>query len=213
MAKILNISAKQAIIINYKSDVNANSGIEAGWIITPVTDGTAELLILATQKPNENRINLFPRTGLTPRGITETAAQAKYIADLATLKTYFGLSVVGDTAAAIGLPQIKLDTGGVWWDPSVRSFPTSVFTSNESFDKITADGNHKLLNYFNATTGVFDAAPIAPFKNGDPEVKTFLGLTTRQWVIGGSIATFLVLLVTDPLKLIWKKKKSGKQSS
>lgn len=211
MAKLLNVSTKQALIINYKSDINANSGIEAGWIITPVTDGTAQLLILAVQKPNENRVNLFPRTALTPRGITESAAQAKYMADLATMKTYFGLVNVNDTAAAIGLPQIKLDDGGIWWDPSVRTFPTPVFTSNETWDKVTADGTHKLLNYFNATTGVFDAAPVVAVATTDSAAKTFLGLTARQITIGSAIVTFVALVIIDPLKILWKKKKGGKK--
>lgn len=210
MAKTLQTS-EQALIANYKSA--PGQGIEALHVITPFTDGVPGLLIMASQQPNINRVNLLPRTALTPRGIVETAAQEKYMADLAAIKTFFGLVNNGDSAAAINMPYIKLDTGGVYWDTSLASFPTPIFASNAATDKITADGNHKVLNYFNVTTGTFDAKP-ALYGNGNPgnEPKLFLGFTTRQWTVTGVIASVVGFVIWDPLKLIWnrKKKKSEK---
>lgn len=209
MAKTLSIS-EQALIVNYKSAVTQSSGIEALHVITPFTDGVAGLLIMASQRPNENRINLLPKTGLTPRGIYETAALDKYMADLAAIKAFFGLVNVGDTAAAISLPQIKLDEGGVYWDPAVATFPTPKFASSETTDKITADGNHKVLNYFNVTTGTFDAKP-AVLTPVAVTANTALGFTARQWTIGAAIATVLTLVIWDPMKLIWNRKKKAKK--
>lgn len=210
MGKSLLVSA-QALIVNFKSAVTQFSGIEALHVLTPLTDNTAGLLIMASQKPNESRVNLFSKTALGNRGITEVAAQDKYMATDAAIKTFFGLVSVGDTAAAIGMPQIKLDAGGVYWDPAVSTFPTPIFTSSATEDKVSADGNHKLLNYFNITTGTFDSKP-AVLTPAVVTANTTLGLTTRQWTIGGVIAAVVGFVIWDPANWIWNRKKKSKKS-
>lgn len=207
--------SKQIGIANYKASQTQSSGIEALHVITPVKDSVTGLLILAIQKPGLNRVKLHPAADLSLRGITETAAQAKYISDTATLKSYFGLSNVGDSAAAMGLPQVRLDEGGVYLDPQVASFPTPSFASTAVENKISSDGNHLWMNYFNPVTGTFDAVP-GPLVTGNQtpgsETKTFLGLTSRQWTIGGVIAGLATFIIWDPRNMIWNRKKGQSKS-
>ncbi len=212
MAKTITVS-KQASIVNYKEAVNSTSGIEAGFLITPLIDGAAQLLIYARVTPSLNRVNLSPRTALSARGITETAAQAKYMADDAAIKTFFGLTNVGDTGAALGFPYIKLDAGGVYWDTTTAAFTQSaIFSTTETAGvTISVDGNHKYLNYFDNKTGDFGAVPATVTAGTDTPTteKNFLGLTVRQtWLaVGGAVLA--VLAYIDPLK-VWRKNKGGR---
>ncbi|MBA4849482.1 hypothetical protein [Emticicia sp. BO119] len=202
MAKTLSVS-KQVLIANYKSDLNANSGIEAGYVITPATDGTAGLKIYGRVRPDVNRVDLLPKTALGSRGITETAAQDKYMADLAALKTFFGLVNAGDTATAISMPWIKLDASGVYWDPQVATFPETAVYSVATTDGVTTDSSntHKYLNYFDPKTGDFGSIPVKATADGTPTTETFFQ-KYKNWFIGGGIVAAVGVLAA----LLWPKK-------
>lgn len=203
MAKSLNVS-KQILIANHKANVDANSGIEAGFMITPINDGAAGLKIYARIRPDVNRVDLLPKTALTQRGIIEAAAQDKYMADLAAIKTFFGLVNNGDNAALIGMHWIELDAGGVFWNPAKSPFPQPAVFSVSATEGVTEDvaKTHKYLNYFNPATGDFGVAPVKAAAS-DPTTPETFWAKWKNWIIGGGIAAGAAALAYA----LWPKKK------
>lgn len=214
MPKKLAVS-KQIGIINYKAPVNSSSGIEAGFIFTPSTDGVNGPKFYGRKLPNVNRVELFGADALTPRGITEAAAVAKYATNTAALKTFFGLTNVGEDASSIGMPWIKLDGGGVYWDETVNPFPEQVFFATTATEGVKNDvsDTHKYLNYFNPATGDFDATPV----KAAAETTTEPGFYQKYksaiwWGVGGLVVIgSAVVLILNPFK--WGKKKSKSKSN
>lgn len=204
---------KQILIANYKLAVNESSGIEAGYKLTPSTDGVPGLNIYGYIRPNVNRVYLGGRDVLTPRGITETAAQAKYMVDTAALKTFFGLSAVGDDASAAGMPWIKLDGGGVYWDTAVAPFPESTVFSTTATDGVKTDNSdtHKYLNYFNPATGDYDATPVKATASDAVVAEGFYQKNKITiWVISGILVVgAAVVAIFNPFK--WGKKTAKKK--
>lgn len=207
--KKLTVS-KQIAIINYKSAVSSGSGIEAGYIFTPSTDAVNGPKFYGRKLPNVNRVDLFGADALTPRGITEAAAVAKYATNTAALKTFFGLTNVGDDASAIGMPWIKLDGGGVYWDETVSPFPEQTTFATTATEGVKTDNSdtHKYLNYFNPATGDFDATPVKATA-ADPAATQTLYQKYKSaiwWGIGGLVVVGgAVVLILNTFK--WGKKK------
>ncbi|MBA4849015.1 hypothetical protein [Emticicia sp. BO119] len=208
MAKKVLVSA-QILIANYKAAVNDSSGIEAGYIITPQTDSVSGLKIYARIRPNVNRVDLLAKDSLDPRGITETVAKDKFMANLAAIKTFFALTNVGETAAALDMPQIKLDSGGVFWDTTVTSFPQPTVFSTNVVEGTTTDPSdtHKYLNYFTPSIGDFSAKPVTTPAAATASDEGFFAKYKRPILWGVGVVVVVVGFVAiDPFK--WFKKKS-----
>lgn len=208
MAKKLLVSA-QILIANYKAAVNDSSGIEAGYVITPQIDSVSQLKIYARIRPNVNRVDLLAKDSLDPRGITETVAKDKFMANLAAIKSFFALVNVGESASGLDMPQIKLDSGGVYWDTTVTSFPQPTVFSTVVADGTTTDPGdaHKYLNYFNPAIGDFAAKPVTAPTAASASDEGFWAKYKKPILWGGGILVTIVGFVAlDPFK--WFKKKS-----
>lgn len=210
MAKKLLVSA-QVVIVNYKQPVNDSSGIEAGYILTPQTDNVSGLKIYARIRPNVNRVDLLAKDSLDPRGINETVAKDKFMANLAAIKSFFNLVNAGESASGLDMPQIKLDGGGVYWDTQVTAFPQATVFTTSVTDGTTTDPSdtHKYLNYFNPAIGDFNAKPVAaPVAAGASEGGFWA--THKKTILwgGGILVSVIGFVAWDPLN--WFKKKTTK---
>lgn len=208
--------SKQIAIINYKQTVSSVSGIEAGYIITPYTDSVAGPKFYARILPNVNRVDILGADALTPRGITEATAVAKYAANTAALKTFFGLVNAGEDASANGMAWIKLDAGGVFWDLSVAPFPEGTVFATTATDGVKTDvsDTHKYINFFNPTTGDFDATPVkkAAAEGTDGEVSFYQKYKSAIWwgLAGVVVVVGGILVIANPFHWGKKKKKKDK---